>query len=375
MSLILDALRKLERDKDAREPGVVVVGSVPWGEDGPGAPGVLALAAAALLALLAGAWWLLRRRPARGGGAGGRTLPASAARTPRRPGRLPARRRPGRPRLPAIAPSPRELALPAPGGAPEAVVEGPSLPPPPRPRPRRRRPPHRHQPEGRPPGRPHQRPAGVRGRQLRRRQGPADRRGRGRGRGARQAAGRCGSEAALPGAPAASTPGGSLHPGRDSGWPASIAGCTPCTCGARRRRRWPPRSRGCPSRWPGASSTAWSARTGTASKACGGSRRPSPSRSGPGGASTGWRSSTGGAARVDPFVKYLFRSPRRPGVRGGAHPAREAALQRVPLLAGRLRPRLPLLRDRAASASSATSSPGRWSSRRSRSGGSPPSAP
>ena len=32
MSLILDALRKLERDKDARAPGILVVGSVPWGE-------------------------------------------------------------------------------------------------------------------------------------------------------------------------------------------------------------------------------------------------------------------------------------------------------------------------------------------------------
>ena len=32
MSLILDALKKLEREKNAREPGVLVVGSVPWGE-------------------------------------------------------------------------------------------------------------------------------------------------------------------------------------------------------------------------------------------------------------------------------------------------------------------------------------------------------
>ncbi len=30
MSLILDALKKLERDKQAPEPGVLVVGSVPW---------------------------------------------------------------------------------------------------------------------------------------------------------------------------------------------------------------------------------------------------------------------------------------------------------------------------------------------------------
>ena len=31
MSLILDALRKLEREKGSYEPGVLVVGSVPWG--------------------------------------------------------------------------------------------------------------------------------------------------------------------------------------------------------------------------------------------------------------------------------------------------------------------------------------------------------
>lgn len=63
MSLILDALRKLEREKGAHEPGVLVVGSVPWGEHSRtrrlllGAGAVLALA----LAVLAG--WLMRRNP------------------------------------------------------------------------------------------------------------------------------------------------------------------------------------------------------------------------------------------------------------------------------------------------------------------------
>ena len=61
MSLILDALRKLEREKGAHEPGVLVVGSVPWGERSRmrrvllGAGAVLALS----LAVLAG--WLMRR--------------------------------------------------------------------------------------------------------------------------------------------------------------------------------------------------------------------------------------------------------------------------------------------------------------------------
>ena len=62
MSLILDALKKLEHEKNAREPGVLVVGSVPWGERRhyrwP-----LALAAAALVALAIGGSWWLRSSP------------------------------------------------------------------------------------------------------------------------------------------------------------------------------------------------------------------------------------------------------------------------------------------------------------------------
>jgi hypothetical protein len=61
VSLILDALRKLEREKGAHEPGVLVVGSVPWGERSresrlaSGGALVLAFAAVAL------GGWLLRR--------------------------------------------------------------------------------------------------------------------------------------------------------------------------------------------------------------------------------------------------------------------------------------------------------------------------
>lgn len=78
MSLILDALRKLEREKGSHEPGVLVVGSVPWGERSRtrrlllGAGAVLALS----LAVLAG--WLMRRDAAPSAVA----LPATAAPTP-----------------------------------------------------------------------------------------------------------------------------------------------------------------------------------------------------------------------------------------------------------------------------------------------------
>jgi hypothetical protein len=65
VSLILDALKKLERDKDAREPNVLVVGSVPWGtRTRSRLPLVVALVGAALVALVAFALWP-RERTAR----------------------------------------------------------------------------------------------------------------------------------------------------------------------------------------------------------------------------------------------------------------------------------------------------------------------
>jgi hypothetical protein len=60
MSLILDALRKLERQKSAGEPGVLVVGSVPWGGTSRTRHLVLAGAAAAVLAAGVLVGWLLR---------------------------------------------------------------------------------------------------------------------------------------------------------------------------------------------------------------------------------------------------------------------------------------------------------------------------
>ena len=96
MSLILDALRKLERNKDAGEPGVVVVGSVPWGGGRSRRSPALVLLAAALLALAAGGWWLLRRAPVAPRPHGGcRPAPTRAARATRRPRPASTARRPG----------------------------------------------------------------------------------------------------------------------------------------------------------------------------------------------------------------------------------------------------------------------------------------
>ena len=61
MSLILDALKKLERDKSAPDPGVVVVGSLPWHGVKPARSGLRLLAAGVLLGVIALAaalaWW------------------------------------------------------------------------------------------------------------------------------------------------------------------------------------------------------------------------------------------------------------------------------------------------------------------------------
>jgi hypothetical protein len=64
MSLILDALRKLERERGANEPpGVLVVGSVPWGETSRARRLALVVGAAAVLGLAVLTGWLLRPVP------------------------------------------------------------------------------------------------------------------------------------------------------------------------------------------------------------------------------------------------------------------------------------------------------------------------
>ena len=61
MSLILDALRKLERERDPNQPpGVLVVGSVPWGETSRHRRVAIAAGIAAVLALAVLAGWMLR---------------------------------------------------------------------------------------------------------------------------------------------------------------------------------------------------------------------------------------------------------------------------------------------------------------------------
>jgi hypothetical protein len=61
VSLILDALRKLERERDPNQPpGVLVVGSVPWGETSRRRRVAIAAGIAAVLALAVLAGWMLR---------------------------------------------------------------------------------------------------------------------------------------------------------------------------------------------------------------------------------------------------------------------------------------------------------------------------
>jgi hypothetical protein len=62
VSLILDALKKLEHEKNAREPGVLVVGSVPWGERRRSRL-PFAFASLALVAFLFAGWLWWRPAP------------------------------------------------------------------------------------------------------------------------------------------------------------------------------------------------------------------------------------------------------------------------------------------------------------------------
>jgi hypothetical protein len=62
VSLILEALKKLERERESREPGVLVVGSVPWGESRRSRL-PLALASLALVLLAFVGWWRWRPTP------------------------------------------------------------------------------------------------------------------------------------------------------------------------------------------------------------------------------------------------------------------------------------------------------------------------
>ena len=113
MSLILDALKKLERDREAREPNVLVVGSVPWGTR---ARSRMPLAAAAvsvvLVALVAFAVWPRNRTPRPDTGA-----PPPAAHSPAPPAAagpsvVPPRTTAAPGAAAATAPEPRRPGLP-----------------------------------------------------------------------------------------------------------------------------------------------------------------------------------------------------------------------------------------------------------------------
>jgi type IV secretory pathway VirB10-like protein len=105
MSLILDALRKLEREKSAREPGVLVVGSVPWGETSRMRRLVLAAGAALVLAFAVLLGWLLRPvpKPAAAGAPGAAISPTPGP-SPSAPATLPLPTQP-----PALAQQPTPL--------------------------------------------------------------------------------------------------------------------------------------------------------------------------------------------------------------------------------------------------------------------------
>jgi hypothetical protein len=110
MSLILDALKKLDREKDAREAGVVVVGSVPWGARQPSRrPLAVGGLAAVLLAVLGGAWWALRPTS-------GPSRPAPAV-----PPAVPTTVAPTSPVAPVRPPAPPPTTSPLPSEAPDAA--------------------------------------------------------------------------------------------------------------------------------------------------------------------------------------------------------------------------------------------------------------
>jgi hypothetical protein len=124
VSLILDALKKLERDKEAREPGVIVVGAVPW--QGVRAPRTWLRLAGGLLAvavLALAAWWLAAIRTPTA-----RTPAAAASRSPAPAGSSAAATGAGGPLndrqapvVPPPPPAPRQLVIP--GSADSPVVE------------------------------------------------------------------------------------------------------------------------------------------------------------------------------------------------------------------------------------------------------------
>jgi hypothetical protein len=146
VSFILDALKKLEREKQAREPGVVVVGPVPWGgADRGGGRRKLVLSGVALAAIVGGTgWWLAsgsrfdagaKPLPTSSTKAGPKAAPVAATQQASPVQREPSTA-PRRAAATAPAPAPRRLGLPGNetvvprAGAPEPTVSEEGAPPP-----------------------------------------------------------------------------------------------------------------------------------------------------------------------------------------------------------------------------------------------------
>jgi hypothetical protein len=127
VSLILDALKKVEREKDAHEPNVLVVGSVPWGARARARrPLVVALLGTVLVALVAFALWP-RERAARP--VAPPSTPASSPEPAPTPGT--ASVRPPTTSAPAaVVPPPEPRRPPVPAAEPAAAEAPPSAPAP-----------------------------------------------------------------------------------------------------------------------------------------------------------------------------------------------------------------------------------------------------
>jgi hypothetical protein len=150
VSLILDALRKLDREKQSPDPGVVVVGPVPWGAAERRRRGWVPRLAAALVVLGAAGvlWWRLSppARPAASGSTSSAPANGSAAKDETslaRPSASLGLEAPSaeettsdaaRTRAPVLPPAPRTLDLPPTAEAPPPPAPEVSRPAPARPR-------------------------------------------------------------------------------------------------------------------------------------------------------------------------------------------------------------------------------------------------
>jgi hypothetical protein len=127
VSLILDALKKVEREKDAHEPNVLVVGSVPWGARARSwRPLVVALLGTVLVALVAFALWPRERaaRPA------ATPSPAVSSPAPAAPAVVRDAASPTAPAPAAVVPPPEPRRPSVPEAEPAAAEAPPSPPAP-----------------------------------------------------------------------------------------------------------------------------------------------------------------------------------------------------------------------------------------------------